>query len=455
MPLGLISDWLRTSTTQIRESIGISRGNGLRAQLIRGGVGSLSANIAGTGLAFLVVVVLARTLGPDGYGVYAFVIALIQLLGIPALLGLPQLMVRETARAEARGEWGRMRGLWRWSTGAVALFSLVIASSAALVLAVLGDRVDETRAVSLLVGLLLIPLLALGNLRGAALRGLRRVVLGLLPEHVLRPGLLVLFVVSAIIFGPVQSTPIAAVALHILAAAIAFAVGALLLYRARPVALIARPEPVYQPRQWLAAAVPLAFIVGLQIINQNTDILMLGLLRQDVEVGVYRVAAQLALAVGIVFTAVNLVVAPYIVRLHAQGDHQRLQLVATRSARVALTFAFPAVAVLTIFGREVIGLLFGEAYTVGGLTLVILSWGQLVKAVTGCVATLLNMVGLERETLRGLAIAAIVNITLNLLLIPSFGIEGAAVASTVALITWNVLLWRAASCHLGINSSAF
>ena len=73
----------------------------LRTRLLRGGAGSLAIKLGSVGLSFAVAVQLARVLGPDGYGVYALVFAIVTVLTVPTQLGVPQLVIRETARAQA------------------------------------------------------------------------------------------------------------------------------------------------------------------------------------------------------------------------------------------------------------------------------------------------------------------------------------------------------------------
>ncbi|WP_051021862.1 hypothetical protein [Thioflavicoccus mobilis] len=93
------------------------------------------------------------------------------------------------------------------------------------------------------------------NLRGAALRGLRHVVAGQLPETVSRPGLLIALCLIVLLALPAQTlTAATAMGLHALAAAIASGLGAWLLWRARPIELAGRPAPVYAPRYWTASA---------------------------------------------------------------------------------------------------------------------------------------------------------------------------------------------------------
>ena len=82
------------------------RGDGLAGQLARGGVGSAIAKISSVLLGLLVTVVLARTLSLKGFGIYSFVAALAMMLTVLAQFGLPQLTIRETAKANTRGDWG-------------------------------------------------------------------------------------------------------------------------------------------------------------------------------------------------------------------------------------------------------------------------------------------------------------------------------------------------------------
>lgn len=427
----------------------------LRQQLIRGGTGSMVVKLGGTALGFVVAVVLARTLGAEGYGVYAFVLSLIMLLAIPAQVGLPQLVVRETAKAQANDQFGLMRGLWRWSDLFVALFSMLMVMIGVLTLWLGGECLGENRWQTLAAGLVLVPLIALANVRGAALRGLRRVILGQLPDSILRPGMFLALVLVVVWWWNAETlTPAIAMGLHGLAAFMAFLIGAALLVHARPMNMRATPKPEYEALYWRRAAVPLAMLGGLQLINSYTDIILLGIIRTDEEAGIYRVVIQVATLVVFGLQAVNQVLQPYFVRLHTQGEIERLQQVVTYSARIILLLAFPPVLVMLAFGGPLLEILFGFEYRRGATALAILALGQLVNAGIGSVGMLLNMTGHERDTVRGVAIAAVSNIVLNLALIPPFGLEGAAAATAATLLIWNLVLRSYVHKRLHLESSA-
>jgi O-antigen/teichoic acid export membrane protein len=437
------------SNSQGQDSVG----GGLRAQLLRGGMGSLvvKASTMFSGLALTIA--LARILGPDGYGIYAFAFALVSVLAVPAQFGLPTLVIRETARAQAAENWGVMRGVWRWSTLVAGCLSLGLALAALVVLQTAEIHASEAQIGTFAWGLILVPFIALGNLRGAALKGLRWIIAGQLPEHVLRPGFFLAMLAYFAIFRAGDGvTPVQAMVFHTVAAATAFLIGAGLLRYAMPEQIRLKPSPVYHTRAWATAALPLALLAGMQMINLQIGVLALGQFRDSEEVGLFRVAIQGGTLVGFGLQAVNIVIAPYIARLHVQGDTRRLQRIATVGARISVAFAVPTALAFFLFGDRILNLVFGEGFGAAHAALAIVAAGQVVNAAFGSVGILLNMTGHERDSARGLSIGALVNVVLNLSLVPAFGIVGAAVASALTWVVWNTLLWKAVRTRLNINS---
>lgn len=444
-PFARSFNWLKSLITK----------KNFRAELARNAAGSLTLKLVYAALSFVIGVTLARLLGAEGYGIYTYVFALVSLLSIPAEFGLPNLVVRETAKALARQEWGAIQGVWRWAGKIVAVLTATLVLGAGVVVVIWGDRFSREQLVILSWGLALVPLVALGDLRGAALRGLNRVIQGQLPEQALLPGFYFLFILGTAFFLSAGNlTPAMAMSLQVLAAALAFAIGAWLLWRATPLE-VRRAKPVYEGRRWLASTLPLAFLGGMQLINNRTSILILGLFVNSAQVGIYRTAEQMSSLVSLGIQAINVVVAPQIARLYAVGDKTRLQRLATASTRMVLSLTMPVVVIFLLFGKPLLKLVFGAEFVPAYGPLSILALGQLINSAAGPVGMLLIMTGHERETARGRAVSAVVNVTLNLLLIPPFGIAGAAVATAVSLITWNALLWLAVRRRLGIKNMAF
>lgn len=434
--------------------------------LTRLGGASLVLKLAGVAFGLLSGVALARLLGVEQYGVYAFVISVMTVLAVPAQVGLPILVIRETASALANNTPGRMVAIWRWAQRLVLALSAVLT---VLFVAVLvwrgrggpdsgGDLIPDQAynqfategvgaigSVPFVYALPLVPLVALGMIRGAALRGLGRVIAGQMPEQLLRPLFLALAVaIYWVLTGPATSTTAqTALMLNVAAAALAFLVGAAMLQRARPAGI--RPEPLDMGMQvtLLRSAVIFGLTTGMQVINSNTDIVMLGFLSESADVGHYRIAVTGAGIVVLGLTSVNAVIMPRVVGLMKAGDREALQELVTQSILLQLGAALAVGAVLVVFGRSLIVLLYGVDFAPAYPYLVVLVVGNLMNAYFGPVALLLNMSGFERDTLAGVATGALCNIVLNLTLIPLYGPLGAAVATATSMVVWNaILFWR-------------
>lgn len=426
----------------------------LRSRVVRDTGWSFGLKIASTGLSFLLMVFLARLLDAKGYGIYAYAFALVTLLALPAQAGLPNLVMRETARGIAHKRPELVRGIWVWAGRLTGGLSLMLMLGASITLFLCYGRQWNLKTWTMAWAFILVPLVTLGNLRGAALRGLNRIVAGQFPEFVIRPGLFLLLVGSLSVLAGGQFTPARAMALHVLATAVAFGVGACMLWRNAPFD-VRQARPRFEGKAWLASMLPLAFLTGMEIVNNQASILILGIFQPVEQAGVYRVAMQVARIASFGLFAVGVVVAPRFATLYAQGEMARLQRLATASARVVLAFNLVATLFFVVFGNPLLGIVFGPAFVASYTPLLILLGGQFVNSAVGFVGYLLNMTGHEWEAARGVAIVATINIVLNLVLIPILGTKGAAMATTVSMFMWNVLLWQVVRKKLGINSLAF
>lgn len=400
--------------------------------------GSFGLKIASAGLSFVIGLLLARLLGTAGYGTYAYAMNWVGLLAVPGALGLDRLLVREVAAYGTKAEWCFMRGLLKWSNQTVLMVSSGLALIAAFIGWVLVGRQDSLVLISFLIALISLPLVTLIRLRQSVLRGLNRVVAGQAPEMLIQPMLFICFIgVAYLLLGGNLTVPWA-LGINIAATGIAFVVGTRVLIKTLPPA-IEETFPSYKIREWIRSALPLMLITGMKIINAKTDILMLGAMKGPKDAGIYAVANRGAELITFILIAVNLALAPTVVNLFAAGEMKKLQSVIIRSTRVILLFSLPIGLALIIFGHWFL-LLFGEAFTQGRTSLTILSFGQIVNASMGSVGLLLVMTGHERSAAIGAGISAVLNVILNALLIPAWGIAGASIATASSMIVSNILL---------------
>jgi O-antigen/teichoic acid export membrane protein len=416
--------------------------------ILKGAAGS--AGLKGVNLLFglLATAFLGRVLLPRQYGYYTFASTVVTLLALPVQAGLPQLMTREIAKYQLAGQWGHIRGLLLRANQLVAVLGLVVVAVLVLALPALTHFIPAVDRSTFIWAIVLMPLIALNRLRGGALIGLRKVVLGMLPDNGIRAVLFLVFIGLWYWLLPFNSA--VAMALQVAATAIAFVAGAALLMRHLP-PQVHGASAAFESKAWLAAIIPLTLTDALLIFNLQADLLVLGLFRDAADVGVYRAASLVALQVTVGLTVANEVLAPHIARLHQAGDRAGLQAL-LRQALGWLTLSGLVLAgVCMAGGREILVFVFGAAYAGGGTALAILAFGQFITVAAGTGSLLLNMTGHEKDVLRVFAISAVTNLGLNLALVPRFGLAGAAVATTVCQLVTNTLLIAYVHRRLGLS----
>jgi O-antigen/teichoic acid export membrane protein len=421
------------------------------SHLLRDVAGIFGLKVAYSGLNFVLGVILARLLGVTGFGAYSYALAWMSLLNTLAVLGLDTLLVREIAAYHAQSEWGRMRGLLRWTSGIVLCAAFSLALLAATLTRLLASRLDPLVLTTFWVALLLLPFLALMRLRQAAMQGLLHVVSGQVAEMLLFPLLLLGAVGGAHLLLEHGLTASWAMGMHCLVASITFLIGTVLLIRAIP-RETREAVPVYQTAVWMQSALPMLFYTILQMVNGRLDMLLLGAIKGAGTVGIYSVAARwgefFTFFLGTLLPALG----PRIASLHATGDREGLQRVVTRCTRMTLLCSLP-VAIGMLGGSRWLLLLYGPTFTQGQTALIILGIGQFYNVLAGPVGWLLLMTGNERDTVTSLVASVTVNAVLNLGLTPHMGLEGAAIASASSIITWNTLMAFFVYKRLGVHST--
>lgn len=455
-PAGKEGDGLPDEATpawqQVARLLSAPSEGSLLKHLLEGAAGTAGVHLSATALAVVTSIILARVLGPSGYGAYAFSFAVVNLLGVPAVVGFDQLTIREISAYRTSGEDGAAAGLLRRGDQLALLASFALAGLTALYAWLFGGGWDPLLRDALLIGLPAVPLLALIRVRQGALQGLRRIVRGQLPESVVLPLLFLLLVGGFLLLSDRPLDATTAVALHVAAAAGALAFGWLLLRLHLPEE-ITSAEPRFRTREWLASAIPLLFVAGLYVVNSKADTVMLAGFKGPEPVGIYNVASRGAGFVGFFLMAGQRALAPTISRLHEESESERLQRVVTAVVRVVAAVTLPVALTFVLAGEWILTWVYGTEFAAGAPALAILSVAYLLAVATGPVGYLLMMTGHERAAARGVGVGAVLNVTLNALLIPHWSVLGAAVATGTSMVIFNlVLLWHVRR-RLGLRAS--
>lgn len=423
------------------------------AILARASGGALIVLIGGAGLAFLSQILFARILGAAEYGIYIYVLTWINLLSIAVTLGLDTSLLRFVPAYIARLEWGLLRGLLRRVTWVVLAASILVSVIVSCGAWVFSDHIDKSHVNVFFIALLLLPLIGLTQLRSATMRGLKLIVKAAAPESLVRPVLLMLLAGSAYWLMENELTAFDLMVLNIVGAILAFALGSYWLYGALPLQ-IKYAQEISANRDWIKVSLPMFVMsVMIYVLNQS-DILMLGAMVGAEQAGIYAVASRIATLAAFGLVAVNMIVAPMISQYYSAGNYASLQRMITLSAQGVFVFSLTVSIVLWLSGPTLLEL-FGSEFSVGYDVVTILLVGQIVNALSGSVGFIMIMTKHQEEAAWIVSISAIINITLNYLLIPKFGLEGAAVATAFTMIVRNVCMVAYVLNRLKINPTIF
>lgn len=420
----------------------------LKGLLLRGAGAAFVIQILGGGLKYLLEVLYARWTGAEGFGSFIYAVNWALLLSLPAGLGLTVAVLRYVPAYLEQGDGGRMRALIRWSRGVTLLAGIGVGALAAVGFSLWHPtRVD---GVALRAGMGLVPLWALMALQLALVQGTRRIALAYAPSEVLRP-LLAVLLGGAVFLATGRLTPLLALACFGSAVVVVIGVQHAAIRRAFSSVPRGRARPAVA--EWMRVALPLLVANGCFMALQRVDGLVLGAFHGARAAGLYEGAARTTVLATTVLLAVSAIAAPTIGALHARGDHAQLQRMVRTAARWMLLPSLALALGLVLFATPILRL-WGPDFTDAAPALRILVVGQLVNAAVGPVGYLLSLTGHERRVARVYAIAAGLDLVLCLLLVPPFGAIGAAIATSVATILWNLWMFALVWKHLGVRSFA-
>lgn len=183
---------------------------------------------------------------------------------------------------------------------------------------------------------------------------------------------------------------------------------------------------------------PMLLTSLMHIVIAETDIIMLGVMASVADVGVYSITFKIAVLSSFFLSTFNMVVAPKFSQLYHSGESEALKVMAKNIARLVVISSLPLIIIFVVCGKNILGF-FGDEFIYGYTALLILLFGQLINIFSGSVGFFLNMTGHQINFNYMVTLGAILNVVLNYILIPKYGIEGAAFASMVSLSLWNII----------------
>jgi O-antigen/teichoic acid export membrane protein len=170
----------------------------------------------------------------------------------------------------------------------------------------------------------------------------------------------------------------------------------------------------------------------------SVDILMLGYFDTSENVGIYRIVTQISGLNAVFLIIFSAIVGPKIANLFSDGRNLEIEPLIKKSSKIILFITFPILILILVFSKEIL-LFFGTDYLAATKAIIILSICQFIYAISGFVDLILNMTGNQKIFGRITVLTAVLNIVLNLFLIPKYGITGAAISTGFSILLTNAL----------------
>lgn len=415
-------------------------------------VGSLGIKVATAGLTYLTYVVLSRTMTDDEYGHFAFGLALATVLAILAGLGQPTAILR--LWPQLRGQKEAMAANDAISAGSALTIGASLVVGLVLVLATMlgrpwldpNDTVNHIYAAAVLV----LPL-AMAEYNSSALRAQGSLWSALLPRDIFwriaLPGAALLVFFSGIVLSGTDALALAAI---LLLAVLVLQMG---VANRRHYAILPRLAPVRGHwKTWGGLSRWLLLGAAIETATLNADILLVGVMLDLESSGLYFNAFRTAGLMTLFTFAIELVIAPMVAEYYHAGDMRKAQAITALCAWAGFAFSLVIFAGFALFGDFILSL-FGPSYAQGALVLVLLAFGLLFDAATGPSKIVMMMTGHERAYVAIFGIIMGVGFLLQILIIPAYGVVGAAAVNMTSRIIaqLSIALW--CRFRIGIDTS--
>lgn len=407
-------------------------------EIVRGGVSAFTTRLIGMGFSYLFAVLVARMYGAAGTGMYNLSQSLMNFLASITKLGSDTLMTRYGAQYNAQKKFGWIKDLYNKSllvsVPLAIIFSIAVYFLAPWIAQEVFKKDDPEVARAFRIATVALLPVTIFNISNGGLRGLKQIQIYSLLQNV-----------SNFLFGCIIITVLFFVSDDLLVPVITYVsfititgllAGYFFLKYSNYGSTKVEEGLDFNEKFWIGFSLFVASLASL--VRGYADTFILGRYATIADVGVYRTAFKLATIARIALTAFLVPAAPKFAELFSQGKMKELGQSAQFATKIIFWCSAPILAGVIILSPFIMGI-FGKEFLAGTEALIILSIGQFINAATGPVSNILMMTGrqkLNRNLMVGTTILAII---LDLILIPRFGIVGAACVNTFGVILMNMI----------------
>ena len=423
-----------------------------RSQSLRTALIAFSIRIVSAFIAFISQVLMARWLGSHEYGIFVWVWVAAIIFGGLSCVGFPSAVVKFIPQYLVEKNVNALRGLILGSRVASTLVATLIAVVGIVAAYALDGQFSSIYTIPIIMAAICLPLLALSDVQNGVARAFSWADLAFSPTYLVRPVLILIFMIAALWFG-MAATATTALTAAIVATWVTTIVQTWVMNRRLRKTVPAGSKTITMGT-WILVALPIFLVEGFFALLTNVDIMIVGLYMAPQDVGIYFAAVKTLALVHFVYFAVKAGAAHHFSKYFTEGDTQRFDAFVRDTVKWTFWPSLLMAIVILVAGKILLSL-FGEEFTAGYPLMFILAAGIVARAAVGPAEAVLTMSGNQNVCAALYGVSLTVNVLLNISLIPLYGLYGAAIATTITMMFEATSLYAITLRRLGIHMFIF
>lgn len=378
---------------------------------------------------------LTARLGPESYGIITLAASFVAALATLSTLGLNNGVLRYVPYYHIREENRKVKGAIQFSLktsliGGIIVGVILFALSGFISKTFFPNFNQATLAAVLKIVAMIIPTTAVIFILFASFEAFRILKYELYTKNIFEGAFKLAFTFLAISLG----YSILGVMFVYLAAAIGSLILAFYYVKKHVPAIRTETKSEAVGKELMQYSLPLLLSGLCMILLLSADTWIIGYSRTATEVGIYNAAMPTAQMLYTLPSILLILFLPTLTELYAKGDREGFKTVYKSTTKWIFLVNIPLLAIFLIFSKELLGMLFGTNYVLGTIPFMLLSVGFFITSIFMTSERMLMAVNKTRFILGGYVTVLILNIILNLYLIPKYGINGAAITSASSYI---------------------
>ncbi|MBU1195103.1 MAG: flippase [Proteobacteria bacterium] len=406
-------------------------------EILTGSAVTFLLKMSGMLLSYILMVIISQQYGAEGVGLYNISISVMMLISMMAMLGLNVSILRYVGQFNQTAQMHKVKLLYHNAIEITLPISIALSFLLYLYASEIATYFFKNtlyRQALIFISIIL-PFYILQDISVEFIRGLKKLNVSEYLRSVNRPLLSIVFL--TVLLGIFKSNIM--LPLYTLGAGIVFGATYAFLFIKKHLYHVrdTNPEKISK-KELITTSLPMMLTTIASFAMGNISLFLLEFYSTTKIAGIFSVAFKLSMLINIVLVVINTISAPKFSELFWANKHKELQVVLDHSAR--LIFISSSIIALMILGLNKFLLsIFGAEFMQGNIVLIILVIAQMINAMTGSVGVFMNMTGNQKALRNIFLLALLTNIISQILLIPSYGYEGAAFGTMVGAIVVNLL----------------